>query len=184
VKSQIEGLNPMARKTKIVARKAKPLRSKRSGALTVLPATAVAAEHPGWAMMHDMHAMMTAVQAKMDVMQAQHHAERVPIPATMVDAANMLTVKQGCRVLSDMDDGRLYNRPHLIHLIAGTCYVDNDEIRAEFPDRHNQARFLEIVERNKPRTGHPAYIEKAQEAQTDESEPPPLSHLTGNDKAG
>jgi hypothetical protein len=169
----------MTSKAKIVARNAKPPRSKPSLALAV-PAAAIATvvEHPGWAMMRDMHAMITGMQTTIDAMEAKINAAAVVHPSTMIVSAKALTIKQGCRVLSDMDDGRLYNRKHLIHNVGGNRYVDADEIRAEFPDEFNEARYREIVERCKPQRGHPAYVEKPQEP-----EPPPLSHLTGNDKA-
>jgi len=159
----------MTKKTKkIVARNATP-RRRPSRSPAVVPAAvavvATVAEHPGWELLRDLHTMMTGMQAKMDSMQTQHDAERVPVSETMIDAAQMLTIKQGCHVLSGMDDGRLYNRPHLIHRIAGTCYVGNDEIRAEFPNKHNQARFLEIVERNEahaePEPGRPLLSQKS-----------------------
>jgi hypothetical protein len=170
----------MTSKAKTVAGKAKPPRSKPSRALAV-PATTIAVEHPAMQMVRDMHAMMSAMAAKIDAMEAKIDATAVVLPATMIDSATALTIVQACHVLNGMDDGRLYNRPHLIHRTAGICLVDNDEIRAAFPDDHNQARFLEIVERNKPRSGHRAYVENVQ---ADEPQPALLSHLAGNDKTG
>jgi hypothetical protein len=115
---------------------------------------------------HNLVEQVTAIRAEMA-------AERVPVPLTMVDTAQMLTINQGCYVLSGMDDKRLYRRPHLIHRIAGTCYVGNDEICAEFPDDHNQARFLEIVEkRNKADVANKAHSEP-------DPDIPLLSHETG-----
>jgi hypothetical protein len=169
---------------KLVPRKRQRRSARPSRDLTVAPAIAIAVEHPAWAMLRETHAMMSAMAAKIDTLEAKVDAAAVVLPSTMVNAAKMLTIIQAGRGISDMDDGRLYNRPHLIHRVAGTCYVDNDEIRAAFPNEHNQARFLEIVERNKPRAGHKAYVEKAQEVQADEPEPPLLSHILGNDKAG
>jgi hypothetical protein len=157
-------------KRKIAKRKATP-RRRPSKALTgpVVDAVAIAVEIPAMQMLR----MLTT---KLDAMEQKLDAAVVVYPSTMIDSAKALTIVQACNVLSGMDDKKLYRRPHLINRVGGNCYVDADEIRAEFPDDFNQARYLAIVERNKPRAGHKAYVP--------EPESPLLTHLSGNDKRG
>ena len=95
-------------------------------------------------------------------------AGQVPVPTTMFDSAKMLTVNQACHVLGDVDENRLYRRSDVV-AVAGTLYVDSDALRADYPDRFDEARFEQIKVRNaEPRKKDRTKAQKL------------LSHKSGN----
>jgi hypothetical protein len=111
-------------------------------------------EHPAKAVMRELLAARqedrAAIQGLVEqvaVLTAIVIAGQVPVPLTMFDRAKALTVAQACHVLGDVDENRLYNRSDL-KPVAGTLYVDADALRADYPDRFDEARFEQIKVRN------------------------------------